>query len=62
MFTKAKLFLASMVSIGTALITITASGISVGTGDVANVSDANTYFLTSSFEILKFAGVIAVLA
>lgn len=46
----------------TAMITFTSTGITVETADVTNVSNSNGYFLTSSFEILKFLPTLAVLA
>ena len=61
---KQILGMATMVgaAVSTALLTVTASGVTVDSADVTNISTANGYYLTSSFELLKFAGVIAVLA
>jgi len=49
-------------ALSTALLTVTSTGVTVEDTDVTNISTANGYYLTSSFELLKFAGVIAVLA
>ena len=46
----------------TNLVNITQTGISITTNATDEITSANNTYLTSIFEILKFAGVIAVLA
>lgn len=63
MFERVKQYWAIALSaVTTALLTVTSTGVSVETADVTNVQTANGYFLSSSFEILKFIPTIAVLA
>lgn len=50
------------VALGTSLLTVTSTGVTVEAADVTNVSTANGYYLTSSFEILDFIPTLAVLA
>lgn len=45
-----------------AMLTASSTGITVDTADVTNVSNANGYFLSSSFEVTKFLPTLAVLA
>lgn len=49
-------------AVGTAMLTVSSTGVTVDTADVTNVQTSNGYYLTSSFEILKFLPTLAVLA
>lgn len=52
----------AVATLTSALVVVSSTGITVETADVTNVSEANGYFLTSAFGILKFLAPIAVLA
>jgi len=52
----------AITALKTALVIVTATGVTVEAADVTYVSTANGYFLTSSFGILQFIPTLAVLA
>lgn len=59
----AKEYVAAAVAVASgAMLTASSTGITVDAADVTNVSNANGYFLSSSFEVTKFLPTLAVLA